>query len=524
LNTLERKTDAASLHDPLPSARKLKTIDQLADIVATIKAEGKTVVHCHGVFDLLHPGHIRHLVEAAGQGDSLIVTITADAGVFKGPGRPIFNHSLRAETLASLEVVDYVAVNDAPNAVDAIKKIKPDVYVKGSDYIDPEKDVSGKISEEAETVRSFGGRVHFTDDITFSSSSLINQNFSVFPPEVDKWLSEFRAKYTEDEVVSVLEDISDMSVLVIGEAIIDEYVYCTGLGKAAKDPILAFLNRSMEQFAGGSYAVANHLGDFCKSVECITLMGEVDKYEKFVSESLHPNISRYSVTHTGAPTVRKRRFVDQHTGAKIFELYFMDDSPLDEKTEQGMLKTVEERIKKADVVIVADYGHGMMTPALIDLLTKKSKFLVVNTQANAGNFGFNSISKYPKADYVCLAGNEMELEIRRKHASPRENLLEMTEVIDCSRFTVTLGRQGTIHYETGIGFSQAPALATQVVDRVGAGDAVLAVTGMLVAAGVPWEIVAFIANAVGAEMVGELGNRHSMSKVGLSKHLSALLK
>ena len=524
MSTLENKTENNTASEVASFARKLKSIEKLAEIIATEKAAGRTIVHCHGVFDLLHPGHIRHLSEASGLGDLLVVTITDDTRVFKGPERPIFSQSLRAETLAALEVVDYVAINDAPTAVEAIRKMRPDIYVKGSDYADPDKDVTGKILEEAETVRSVGGRIHYTDNITFSSSTLINQNFSAFPPETDQWLRQFRTKFSDEDVLSALQSISDLSVLVVGEAIIDEYVYCSSLGKVAKDPILAFLNRSREKFAGGSYAVANHLGDFCKSVECLTLVGENDQYEKFTLESLHPNITRHPVTHFGAPSIRKLRYVDDHTGAKIFELYFMDDSPLDEKIENEIINTLEKCIANVDVVIVADYGHGMMTPAVIDVLSKKSKFLVVNTQTNAGNFGFNSISKYPRADYVCLAGHEMELEIRRKHASQKEKLQEMAEAIDCPRFTTTLGRQGTIHYEKGSGFIEAPALASKVVDRVGAGDAVLAITGMLVAAGTPWEIIALVSNAAGAEIVGELGNRRSLSKIGLAKHLTALLK
>jgi rfaE bifunctional protein nucleotidyltransferase chain/domain len=93
------------------------------------------MVLCHGVFDVIHPGHIRHLRSAKAEGDLLIVAITADKFVDKGPGRPAFNEHLRMEALAALSWVDFVAIHRAASAVDLIHALKPDVYVKGSDYV-----------------------------------------------------------------------------------------------------------------------------------------------------------------------------------------------------------------------------------------------------------------------------------------------------------------------------------------------------------------------------------------------------
>lgn len=506
------------------AAEKIKDRNELVEIVAGLKAQGQTIVQCHGVFDLLHPGHIRHLVEGRRQGDVLVVTITADQYVNKGPGRPVFNQSLRAETLASLECVDFVVINPSPTAIEAIKLIKPDVYVKGSDYADPKDDVTGKIVDERETVESVGGRIYFTHDITFSSSSLINRMVLPFPPETTRWLEEFRKQHSEATVLGSLGSLSDLKVLVLGEAIIDEYVFCMGLGKAAKDPILAFLRKSEEAYVGGSLAIANHLADFCASVELVTLAGEIERREEFIRRSLRPNVTWHGITQKGAPTLSKKRFVDNHTGAKIFELYDMDDAPLDEESESKLLAAVEKRLPHFDLVIVADYGHGMMTPALIDLVCRKAKFLAVNTQANAGNRGFNMVSKYPRADYICIAGHELDLETRNRSTDDREKLTALGGHMDCPRFTVTLGRRGSLHYEKGKGFVAAPALAPKVVDLVGAGDAVLAITSGLAATGAPWEIIAFVGNAAGAEMVSDLGNRISLSKTNLSKHLITLLK
>src|SRR3990167_1547202 len=157
---------------------KIKGISELGKLVLQMKKEGKKIVHCHGVFDLIHPGHIRHLASAKKNGDILVVTVTADRYVKKGPGRPIFNQNLRTEVLSSLEQIDYVAIIDSESAVPAIRKIKPHFYVKGPDYRHRKKieALPRKLADEEKAVKAVGGKLIFSvDDIIFSSSRLINQ-------------------------------------------------------------------------------------------------------------------------------------------------------------------------------------------------------------------------------------------------------------------------------------------------------------------------------------------------------------
>src|SRR5580704_2524012 len=163
---------------------KIRTVEQIGGVADELRASGRSITLCHGVFDLLHVGHLRHLGVARGFGDALIVSITADEFVQKGPGRPVFQSMLRAEMLAALEIVDYVVVVDEPSAESILTAVKPNVYAKGGDYIDPTQDVTGKIVRERDIVEQHGGRLVFTEDITFSSSNLLNRFFNVFEPEV----------------------------------------------------------------------------------------------------------------------------------------------------------------------------------------------------------------------------------------------------------------------------------------------------------------------------------------------------
>ncbi|MCC6779383.1 MAG: adenylyltransferase/cytidyltransferase family protein [Hyphomicrobiales bacterium] len=506
----------------LPS--KIKSVPELARLIGTFKRRGLKVAHCHGVFDVVHPGHIRHLAAAKAEGDILVVTITADKFVDKGPGRPAFNEQLRTEALAALACVDYVAINRASNAVDLILALKPDIYVKGSDYVRREDDPTGKIQDEEQAILACGGRIHFTDEITFSSSSLINAHFGVFPPETEAWLYDFRRDRSAADIMRFLDAVQPRKALVIGEPIIDEYVFCHGLGKATKDPVLAVQYRACERHAGGSLAVANHLAGLVSQVGLIAQIGEIDGHEEFIRRQLRPNVTPYFTYRHNAPTIQKRRFVDHHTGARMFELYVMDDSASVPADIAALVDRVQDVAGGYDLVVVTDYGHGMMTPPVVEAVTRASKFLSVNTQINAGNRGFNTVSKYPRADYVCLAAHELEVETRMPHATMPELAALARERIACSRFTVTRGKAGSVHFDGDGDLVEAPALATEVVDRVGAGDTVLAVTSALVAEGAPWDIVGFVGNIAGGQAVTQLGNRQPLSRASLVKAITALMK
>ena len=173
---------------------KVEPVERLGEIAAGARAMGETVVLAHGVFDLVHMGHVRHLEAARREGTILMVTVTADTYVNKGPGRPIFPEAMRAEMLAALEYVDWVAVNHSPTAEPVLELIRPDVYVKGSDYENPEDDVTGKITAEQHLVEQHNGKIVFTKDITFSSSALINRYLNVYDPPLRDLLDRFRGE------------------------------------------------------------------------------------------------------------------------------------------------------------------------------------------------------------------------------------------------------------------------------------------------------------------------------------------
>src|SRR4030043_2067403 len=159
---------------------KIKKLEELAKILQLYRSQNKKIVYCHGVFDLLHIGHIRHLEQARRMGDVLVVTITPDRYVDKGPHRPAFTENLRTEAIASLNCVDYVAINQWLTAEETLRLLRPDFYVKGSEFKNISSDMTGKIGREEQVVQEIGATLAFTKDITFSSTNLINRYLSIF--------------------------------------------------------------------------------------------------------------------------------------------------------------------------------------------------------------------------------------------------------------------------------------------------------------------------------------------------------
>lgn len=503
---------------------KITSLDDLARLADHYRQEGKKVVLCHGTFDLIHPGHIRHLQRARNYGDVLLVTLTADAYVNKGPGRPIFNQDLRAASMAALGCVDGVAINHAATSVNVISLIRPDIYVKGSDYRDANADVTGGISLEQEAVAKHGGKLRFTDEVVFSSTSLLNQHFDVFPPQTQQFLNAFRTPTRESDILGWLKAGRELKVAVVGDAIVDEYHYVTPLGQSGKSQMLAVKYESEERFAGGSIAVANHLADFVGSVTLISALGELDSREEFIRNHLRPTVEPVFFTMPDAPTVVKRRFVDGDLN-KLFEVYFFEDRPLPNTLEAKIIHWLEQHLATYDLVVVPDFGNGFITPAIVNTLSKHSPFLAVNTQVNSGNRGYHVINRYPRADFVSLNEPELRLAAHDRHGELDEVARQVARSVGCRWLAVTRGTRGALLLDVSSDqITTVPALSGRVVDRIGAGDAFLAFASLMLGTGAPPAAAAFVGSAAAAIDVQIVCNREPISVPSLLKYLGTLLK
>ncbi len=278
----------------------------------------------------------------------------------------------------------------------------------------------------------------------------------------------------------LLETVKQYRVLLVGDAIIDEYVYVKPQGKSPKENIITTLLRSRERFEGGAWAAAKHVAGFC---------GQVD-------------------LHTGLGVTTKRRFVEQEYMRKLFEVH---------EHEAQLSAADEPRYEDYDLVIVTDFGHGLMTPARIEAVTRGARFLAVNAQTNSANHGFNLITKYPRADFVVL--DELEA---RLAAHDRDSPIEaVVERLGYERIIVTLGPRGSVGFSNGVVVREA-AVSKTVVDTMGAGDAFFCVTAPLALAGADIRTLCQVGNAAGAIKCGVVGHREAVTSSALSAALDLL--
>jgi len=506
---------------------KIVPLKRIGEEAAAARSEGRTVVLCHGTFDLLHAGHMRHFQSARDLGDMLIVTVTSDHHVMKGPGRPVFPDVLRAEMVASQGYVDWVGIVDERSAVSAIEAIKPDYYVKGADYRNPEDDISKKINIEREKVEEFGGSIHFTDEITFSASSILNRHFNLVDDSFRDIVEQYRDKGSLNYFMPLIEKVQDLKVLVLGETIIDEYVYVETLGKAAKESIIATQYRDREVFCGGVVAAANHVSSFCGQVDLLTTVGKDDPYSTVLKEKLDRKVGVDTIELTDVPTVRKQRYVDRSYLRKMFEVYYMDDTPLHGAVEEELLQKLDQKLEEVDLVVVTDFGHGMITPRVIRMLERRARFLAINAQTNSGNRGFNLSTKYRRADYLCIDEPEFRLACHEKHM-PIEELMATRAhtLLDCHRIVITHGRQGCYVLSTSDPdkLKRIPALTGKVVDTIGAGDAFFAITSLFAAVGADDSDLGILGNVAGAMKVNIVGHRAYIERIKFLKYLETILK
>lgn len=505
---------------------KIKSFSEFETVLNQARARGEKIIQCHGVFDLIHPGHVRHFREAKSLGDLLVVTVTPDRFVNKGPGRPVFNERLRLESLAALADIDIVILNDSPDAVSAIRQVQPALYVKGCEYEDHHADVTKKIAEEVSAVEECHGKVHYTRDIVFSSSSLLNQHVTPPSSKVLDFISKIKQSYSTEQILEKLDALSEMRVLVIGDAMIDEYQYTDPLGQSGKGLHMVARCLEKEVFLGGSLIIANHVAQFAKEVTLVTAVGRECPYTRFISNQLDPKVDRQFTILEDSNTLVKKRYVlkDGKTLTKLFETYSGHEEPLKAGQTEKITQFISKEASSYDLILACDFGNGFTNPALVDALSDAPTFLALNAQTNSGNRGFNVVTNYRRADYISLNEPELRLSAHDRTSSLQGIASDICDLLQASCLSVTQGVHGVVCYTSSGKPVQIPAFATDSVDRIGAGDAFLSISSLSMAKKDPPELGGFLGSIAAAMSVQMVGNQEAIKKSQLSKYIIRLMK
>lgn len=503
---------------------KIVKLEALKKLIDQLRKKNKKIVHCHGVFDIVHIGHIKHFEEAKKKGDKLIVTVTTDKFVNKGTGRPIFKQTKRIEFLSQLSCIDYVCLSDSDSAIKLLKIIKPNYYIKGQDYKIAKKDQTGKITLEKKIVERNGGKIIFTNEETFSSSNIINNNFSYSDDQL-KFLNNISKKYSFDYINKIFEKIKKLKVLVIGETIIDQYNFCEALGKSGKEPYLALKDIYTENYLGGAAAIANNLAEFCKKIKLVSMIGEKKEHLNFIKKKLHNKIDTTFFCKRNSPTILKKRFIDNITKSKLFGIYSINDDNISKKEDNNISKSIEKIISKFDLIIISDYGHGFISNKTALKICSKKKFIALNAQVNASNIGYHTLLKYKNINATIINETELRHEMRNKNDNIYFLSRQLKKKLKTKNLLVTRGKNGAILINSkNDKLVECPAYANNVVDRVGAGDSMLSIISLLIKIDAPEDLSLLLGSFAGAASVETIGNSTFLKKKNFLRHLEFALK
>jgi rfaE bifunctional protein kinase chain/domain/rfaE bifunctional protein nucleotidyltransferase chain/domain len=492
--------------------QKLFNLKDLSFIISEKKKEKKKIILCHGVFDLLHIGHIKHFQKAKKFGDFLVVSVTVDKYVNKGNNRPLFNEDLRAEAITALNVVDAVCLSHFPSAVNIINIVKPNFYFKGADYKDHKKDITKKILLESVAVKKNGGKIIYTNEMAFSSTNLLNYNFGLLNDEQKNYLKNIKDKYSLDVIIKYINKLSNIKVLVLGETIIDQYIFCDALGKSGKEPYLAMREQVTKNYLGGAAAIANNLSVFTKNVCLLSMVGQNKEYLDFIKRNLNINIIKSFLCKKNSPTILKKRFLDNISKSKIFGSYQINDQELSPREDYKFLNLIKKFSNKYDLIVVSDYGHGFISSYISNYLRKLNKFISLNAQVNASNIGYHTLSKYKKIDALIINESELRHEMRNKNEEVKILAKILLKKIGIKNLVVTRGSKGAFLLNDHKHFIECPAFAEKVVDKVGAGDTMLAVISLCLKAKLPNDLSLLLGSVAGSMSVGVFANSKILDK------------
>jgi len=508
-------------------ASKIISFERAPAFFKTLRARGKRIVQSHGIYDLIHPGHVLHLEEARALGDVLVVTLTADRFVNKGPGRPYFKEELRIRSLAALSCVDYVVLVPFTGAVEAIECVRPDVYCKGKEYEDPDFDTEGNLPNEIRAVKRCGGRMRFIGSIKYSSTRLLNLYFDHLSGPVRDFCAALAARYTRRHFVESVESFTGLKVLVIGDTIFDRYSYLKVQGLTSKNKIISGRFLSEETQTGGALAVFRHVKQFARSVKFVSLIGPEPWAQKHLRTHVAPAEDSV-VRDSGFTTIIKQRFVEplieDSEMSKLFSVNFVDADPPSPAAQKKVMDAIRREIKRADAVLLLDFGHGLLQSQIRELVQEQSPFLALNCQTNSNNHGFNIISRqYQRADAFSLDEQELMLAVGRRELEHEAELARLKKNLRSRYAWLTRGAVQTMGLRDREAACHCPPLETDVVDTIGAGDAFFSVAALAAARGLPVDLATFLGQLAGAQAVKIVGNANPISKTTLLRGGMSLL-
>lgn len=499
---------------PLPPTTKILTRERLIELREHARERGRCVVQCHGCFDIVHPGHIRHLRHARQQGDVLLVSITADSVMNKGDGRPLFPQDLRAENLAALDFVDWVFVNPDATAVRLLEQVQPDVYIKGREY---EQNDDPRFHAERDAVERHGGSVVFSSgDIVFSSTALVRAMESRADPFHAR-LHQLRASGVLDEgpLHALIDDFGAKRTLVVGEVIVDTYVHCDQPVVASESPVMSLRPLERVSADGGGAIIARHMARMGARPTLVTAMPRSPEAQAVRTRLESEGVEVVAVPCEGQLLEKQRFLVGTQ---KVMKLDIVKPIALDSAARQAMVTLTTDAAAGCDGAVVADFGNGLLSSALLERLIGALR-PEVGVLAGDVSGRRAALARMRAMDLLCPTEQELRTAMGDFDSSLNAVVASFMEKTGVRRISVTLGAEGLIAFErldtpdlnadgsrTSVTGEHVPAFTHHALDTLGCGDALLAASTLALACGATTTQAACLGSVAAATEATRLGN------------------
>jgi rfaE bifunctional protein kinase chain/domain len=461
--------DAASRH---LLSHKIKSAEEVRDAIGR-RPRKRRVIMCHGTFDVVHPGHIRHLLYAKTKADVLIASLTADVHIKKGNMRPYVPEELRAINLAALEMVDFVVIDRDETPLRNLGVIQPDYFAKGYEYTAGQ--VHPKTQEEIKVLESYGGEMIFTPgDIVYSSSALLE----LAPPNigVEKLMVLMQGEgVTFKQLREAVRSLKGIRAHVVGDTIVDSYTYTSMIGGMTKTPTISVRFEKKTDYVGGAGVVAKHLRAAGAEVTFSTVLGN-DAYKTFVMDDLSTfGVHCLPVIDETRPPTNKNAIVAE--GYRLLKVDTLDNRSISDRIVEQLRRQVGEG--RSDAVVFSDFRHGIFNRGTIPQLTAaipQGAFRVADSQV-ASRWG--NILEFEGFDLITPNEREARFALGDQDSVVRPLALELHKRSKCKTVILKCGDRGIITYRSDSptdfrAFFTIETFADRVVDAVGAGDALLA--------------------------------------------------
>lgn len=487
---------------------QIKNINQLTKIRNENKK--KKIGLCHGVFDILHNGHIQHFKNAKKKVDILIVSITEEKFVNKGPRQPYNNNKKRINILNSIKYLDYTYLNNSQDARKIINILKPDIYFKGPDYL--KTDNHGNLDNELKILKKNKGKIFFTKTKLESSTKLFNQLYN-WNSDQKKFLKKIK-NISDKKINNYFENISKLEINLIGEPIIDKYEYCDILGTTTKDPAISVLSKKTDLISGGVIAVAKMASKFCKKVNLITY-GNSGILKKLLTG--YNNIKLINIS-SNQNIQCKTRLINSNREEKLIQVTNFKKNFFN-KNEIMKCILYLKKLKK-EKLIICDFGLGLFENKILDYINSSELKKYLNVQTNSINLGFNLFTKYKKYEYLSLDTREWSLGLKTENL----DLNEINRFVKNYKYlAITKGKDGSILKTKNHSFD-CPVFVKSAKDTTGSGDAFFIITSLLIMLDIDKILIPFIGNVYAGMHAQTLGNQKIVSNNELRTNINSLIK